>query len=275
MNFYKNRFLSDFIWRFILQDPRLRLRLTRLLVKDEDRQIELFGSPLYVNSIKEIGYINAERNNQSNIVARDEVASIINLALLLEPRDTFVDIGANVGLYSSILGRMKHLFPAVVYYAFEANPDTHARLRRTLTGLPIQTECIALSDREGKLAFCAGAVSGAFGSRSTASDPDFQIPDAMVEVAAKRLDQFPLQGQSLILKIDVEGHEWEVLQGAQRFFHEVRIKAVYLDGYKDARIPGFLHDLGFSRFDGRTLENPPKQNFSVLWIHRDWIRRSA
>lgn len=61
--------------------------------------IELFGAPLRVNKQKEIGYVRAYKNTKSNVVFRDEGAPLINLALILSPTDTFVDIGANVGLY--------------------------------------------------------------------------------------------------------------------------------------------------------------------------------
>lgn len=271
INFYRTRFVSRFISKYILRNPKLRLKLTRLLVKDRDLQVEMFGSRMVINSIKEIGYVNAYESTLSNVVTRDEVGSIINLALILESGDSFVDLGANVGLYSTILSRLHHVFPNLSYYAFEANPDTHARLCRTLEHGPVTVECIALSDREGALQFCSGAVSGAFGHKGSAAQPGFQIAEATVDVPAKRLDQYALQGSSLVLKIDVEGYEWEVLQGATQLFDEKRVKAVYLDGFRDARIPDFLRGHGFTAFDGRSLQSPPQQGFSVLWIKQEWI----
>ncbi len=269
MNIYKNKFITWLIWRLFLRNPRLRLWLTRLFLQEEEVEIEIAGSKLCVNTISEIGYVRAAKNSRSNIVFRDEIASIINLALILERGDTFIDIGANVGLYSGIIGRIQHVFPSIRFYAFEANPETAKRLRKTLKGNATIIECIGLSDYDGSMRFAKGAVSGVFGSLQDASD--FQDPDWTVDVPVKRLDSFDIAGNSIVMKIDVEGHEWQVLQGARGFFQAGRIKAVYLDGYKDARIPEFLQSKDFVAFDGRSMAKPPTQNFSVLFLKKACI----
>jgi FkbM family methyltransferase len=271
MNLYSNRFLSDFIHRFIIQRPRLRLALTRLLVRDRDLDVSICGGTLRINSIKEFGYLNAAKNAPSNIVFRDELATVLNLALLLEPGDTFLDIGANAGLYSVLLGRFSFICPHIRRYAFEANPDTAQRLRISVAPFGVQVESYALSDKAGKLQFSSGAVSGVFAAHSPSSPAPAGTP--LVEVETRRLDAMPLEGNSLVAKIDVEGHEWQVLQGASGLFAAKRFKAVYLDGYSDARIPDFLRTQGFDLFDGRSLQPSERPGFSLLAIHRDWLKR--
>jgi hypothetical protein len=63
-----------------------------------------------------------------------------------------------------------------------------------------------------------------------------------------------IAGDSLILKIDVEGHERQVLEGASGLFEARRVKAVYLDEYRDRGVVDFLRERGFTFYDGRTLE---------------------
>ena len=273
MNLYRNKYFSWLVWRLVLRNPRFRLLVTKLFVKAKEIDIEIFGSRLRIDTIKEIGYANAAKSCQSNIVARDEAASLLNLALIMEAADTFVDIGANVGLYTSIIGRMQKVFPGRAYFAFEANPDTFKRLSQTIEGTAIRATCVALSNRDGTLDFCGGAVSGVFGSVGSASD--FQDASETVSIKCTRLDFLPVTGASLILKIDVEGHEFEVLEGAEGFFRDGRVKAVYLDGFKDPRCSAFLEERGFRAFDGRTLDSPPQQGFSVLWISRGWLVRAS
>lgn len=269
MGLLQNKLVRWLGLKFLLRNPRWRLHVTKMIVKDEDKDIALFGGRLRVNTIKEIGYLNAHVTVSSNVVLRDEVGSLLSLALLLEPSDTFVDIGANVGLYSVLLGRLQRAVPRARYYAFEANPDTFGRLTQSLKGTRTECTCIALSENSGTLEFSPGATSGVFGA--TASASDFQMKDAVVRMEARRLDSFELEGGSLVLKIDVEGHEWEVLVGAEGLFRANRIKAVYLDGAHSDRIPAYLTGFGFRLFDGRTMVSPPTQDFSMLWINERWL----
>ena len=48
----------------------------------------------------------------------------------------------------------------------------------------------------------------------------------------RRLEDLAIQGHSLVMKIDVEGHEWEVLQCAIGLFQANRVRALYLDDFK-------------------------------------------
>src|SRR5207248_10249223 len=88
-------------------------------------------------------------------------------------------------------------------------------------------------------------------------------------VPCQKLDSLPIPDGNLILKIDVEEHELQVLNGAEALLKSGRIKVVYLDGYSSNLIPPLLQRHGFKFFDGRSLaraeqEVPP---FSLLAIH--------
>ncbi|AUD01423.1 FkbM family methyltransferase [Spirosoma pollinicola] len=271
MNIYSNKIISKIIWKLFINKPKFRLWLTKLLIRDKNAYIEIAGSKIYANTITEIGYVRAAKNANSNIVFRDEIASIINIALIISPQDTFIDIGANVGLYSSIISRLQYVYPNIKFYAFEANPETGEKLKRTLLDKNANIEILGLSDSEKVIPFAKGAVSGVFGALINASHN--QNSNWIVNISTRRLDSFALDGHSMILKIDVEGHEWEVLQGASKFFDETRIKAIYLDGYDDERVPSFLSDYGFVAFDGRSMSNAPTQYHSVLYINEKWLAK--
>lgn len=269
MRIYNNRVISYFFWRFILRNPRLRIFLTNLLVADEDVNVALFGSSVCVNKRKEIGYINAYDSSKSSIVFRDESGSLINLALILEPTDTFVDIGANVGLYSSVISKLIYVYPQMNFYAFEANPDTARRLRKSLEGRNVKIYDFALSNKECELEFVQGATSGVFGAKNHASD--FQVANNTQIIKAKTLDSVGIIGDSIILKIDVEGHEREVIEGATGLINDGRIKAIYLDGFNDEKLPDELKSKGFILFDGRTLKPLTVVQPSLLAIHKRYV----
>ena len=75
-----------------------------------------------------------------------------------------------------------------------------------------------------------------------------------------------IKGNSLVLKIDVEGQEKQVLDGATDLFKSQRIKAVYLDGYKDNEVEVFLKNYGFILLDGKSLKPTTGGLFSLLAI---------
>ena len=263
MNFPGRNFAVHLFWVTVGRFPAVRVWLTRLFVPSRDLDLQLFGAPLRINSREEIGLARAGRQSNSNIIFRDEVATLLNLSLLLQPGDVFVDIGANVGLYSSILSRFASAYPESKFIAIEPNPQTVERLRESVRNAPVTVLNVAVSDKMSELAFQPGITSGVF----KVADPG--QPGAIM-IRCQTLDSLPIPEGHLILKIDVEEHELEVLNGAEELLKSGRVKVVYLDGYSSKSIPPLLERHGFRFFDGRTLarsdhEVPP---YSLLAIHR-------
>jgi FkbM family methyltransferase len=258
------KLLRHWFWIVMFRFPKLRTRLTRLFLPEREVDVQIFGAPLRINTRDEIGLWRAARIAEENVIFRDEAASLLNLALLLRPDDVFVDIGANVGLYSSVLARFRKLYPQAKFVAIEANPGTAARLRQSVAHTEVSVLNIGASDRATELGFQTGVTSGVFKVATSGSG------NGLTNVQCDRLDALDLPAGDLVLKIDVEDHEWPVIEGASGLFVENRIKVVYLDGYGSAEIPVRLRSYGFVLFDGRTLqrcdETPPK--FSLLAVHQ-------
>jgi len=254
----------SFLDRYFIKQPKLRRLLTFLIEGDRTHDIQVIGTSLCVHSIKEHGYLRASRIASTSALLRDELPVIINLAALLQRGDTFLDIGANVGIYSLTLARMKNIMPDLKYYAFEANPDTFKRLFENAKALGIQSHNVALSDRNEFLSFVSGAVSHVFTTIENSSA--YSIADEQITVPCRRLDDMEIEGDSLIMKIDVEGQEKNVLDGALKLFLTDRVKAVYLDGYKDREIETFLRSHGFRLLNGKTLTPTDGGVFSLLAI---------
>ena len=262
MNFPGRNYAIHLFWKTVGRFPFVRVLLTRLFVRARDMDVQLFGAPLRINSREEIGLARAGRQSVHNVIFRDEVATLLNLSLLLQPGDVFVDIGANVGLYSSIMSRFANAFPTSRFIAIEPNPETAKRLRESVRNSPVTVLNLGLSDRETELAFLPGITSGVF----KVVEPG-QAGATMVR--CQKLDSLAIPEGDLVLKIDVEAHELQVLNGAEGLLQSGRVKVVYLDGYSSELIPPLLRRHGFKFFDGRTLipangEAPP---YSLLGIH--------
>jgi len=123
----------------------------------------------------------------------------------------FIDIGANFGLYSCIIGRSR-LAARVI--AFEPNRAMVERLREHLAanGLGgVEIHETALGALPHKAALALDVPGGDALARVVALRP------GGYEIDVVTLDEtLDFVGQPLVLKIDVEGYELEVLQGAKR-----------------------------------------------------------
>lgn len=138
------------------------------------------------------------------------------LPSLVDRRRNAVDVGANKGTYSYFLARL-----ARQVYAFEPNPKMFAVLGRTAARNVIALP-LALSDRSGaatlRVPYGRKGVSNQGSSLSAAKPMEHFIPLA---VERRRLDDLGFVDIGFI-KIDVEGHEREVLQGAAQIIERDR-----------------------------------------------------
>ena len=234
--------------RLYIKNPRLRRWVTTLLEGKGEQQVELFGSKLTIDVVKEHGYLRASRLARRSSLFRDEIAVLMSLSAVLDDVDTFIDIGANVGLFSVMLSKIRQVRP-LECHAFEANPDTYARLQKNAAAHGVIAHNVALSNEDGEKRFVAGAVSHVF--TTVEHQSAYSLPAETMTLPCRRLDGFSFRGHALALKIDVEGQEREVLQGAEALFDRVRV--VYVDGFSDHAIIDMLRARGFAFYDGRSL----------------------
>lgn len=129
----------------------------------------------------------------------------------LAPGDTFVDVGASFGYFSTRLGR--HVGPHGTVIAFEPGPQNQSLLLLNLSsnGVGAEVHQMALGDTPGVFAY---SRSGANGVVSTfGGDPRELVNHDLVP--ASTLDR-ELAGRSIdAIKIDVEGAEGLVIFGGR------------------------------------------------------------
>ena len=131
------------------------------------------------------------------------------LPLLVDPRRDAVDVGANKGVWTWFLARM-----VPVVHAFEPNPKAFAVLRR---GAAANVVCrsVALSDSSGTASLnVPKSTKGYSNQGSTLRTLPEGRRHASLVVETARLDDLELRNVGF-MKIDVEGHESPVLEGAR------------------------------------------------------------
>jgi FkbM family methyltransferase len=251
--------------RFFIKQPKLRRFITRLLYGSAPTQISILGADLLIHSELENGYLRAFQRARTLSLFRDEASVLINVASLIDDGCTFVDIGANIGVYSAIISRLGALKRDLSVIAFEVDPNTFARLAENARRHGFRAENIALAESERSIRFVRGAVSHV--TTTLEATTAYNIPAETFEARCMPLSAFDIPGSSIVMKIDVEGAEYEVLLGAAKFFAEGRVKAVYFDGVsKLPEVKEFLTRHGFRFLDGNSLR-PIKPNvFALLAI---------
>jgi len=176
--------------------------------------------------------------------------------------DLLVDVGANVGAYTilaSVVGGARVI-------AFEPVPRTFEYLSRN----------VSVNDVARRVTIVQAAVGSSPGSvhishsHDAANHVQWKPEENTVEVKLVTLDDFLIETPTL-LKIDVEGFETEVINGAYRILRAPELKAIIIElnglgnryGFNDSEVHNTLIGCGFQsyRYDPFTR----KMIFQPTW----------
>ena len=267
------RFVLD---RFFIKQPRLREWITRMVYGNDDTEIDLMGVKLVINRMRENGYLRASRKVRSSSALSDEMGALVTLAGLLRPGDTFVDGGANVGLFCCTMARFRATTPGLRVVAFEPHPDTFQRLEQNGKRCGVEVFPFGLSSASGEVEFEDGAVSHVFAvPQKGVNKSPYTVAGRNRKVQMRRLDEMIQAPCRVVLKLDVEGHELEALKGSARLFEAGCVKAVLLDSDEHpAELYEFLKANGFGFFDARSLAPQHHWNGAVLALHESFVERN-
>lgn len=182
-----------------------------------------------------------------------EYDDMVFLMRYLKSTDTLVDIGANSGVFSVLAAKVKK----ASVLAFEPVPRTFERLISNiqLNALSDTVICInkGLSSSSGELSF------------TTAHDATNHVcsnqeeVDGFVKVLVSTLDD-EIEHYAInptVLKIDVEGYEYFVLEGASKVLSAESLNVILIElndsgtryGHSDLAIANKLTSFGFKPYD--------------------------
>jgi FkbM family methyltransferase len=133
------------------------------------------------------------------------------LSMICRADGEFLDVGANHGIYAGYAARFSRRV-----IALEPHPIVAAEMARAVPG-NVEVIRAAASDRPGRaqLRIPTSAGSDVATRSSLESDANPGFGERTVEIELIAIDSLPLNNM-VAMKIDVEGHEFSVLEGATR-----------------------------------------------------------
>ena len=158
---------------------------------------------------------------------------------ILRPGQTAIDVGANLGYFTAVLAQC--VGPAGRVWSFEPVPETYELLRL----------CTSLNDyahvTPSRVALGAanGEIDMTYDRRHSGiatMHPDHVAGDTQ-RVEVRSLDTLVSAGEVVrrpdLIKVDVEGHEIDVLRGAQKMISEASPSIVFELNERTARVAGW------------------------------------
>ncbi|MEL6687513.1 MAG: FkbM family methyltransferase [Pseudomonadota bacterium] len=170
---------------------------------------------------------------------------------VLREDDTFLDIGANVGSYSVLAGKVC----GSKIIAFEPDEGTASSYERNMSANDISDydlHRVALGPQDGSISFTIG-----LDTVNRVSDRD-DLPTHKVPM--KKLDDIPNATSATFIKMDVEGFEAKVLEGAEKVLNSPSLIALQTE-CDDPAVETILNQSGLFRYyynaEDRTLTLEP------------------
>jgi len=169
---------------------------------------------------------------------------------VLKPDDLFVDVGANIGSYSILAATCK----GVNVLAFEPIPSTFSDLQKNikLNSLDNQIKAmnIGLADQNSTISFSSNLDV----TNHVILKNDKNYPS--IEVDVFTMDNVLNEKFPTVIKIDVEGYESQVINGAKKTINNPSLIAIIVElngsgkryGKEDNEIHKLLLSKGFNSF---------------------------
>jgi FkbM family methyltransferase len=199
--------------------------LGRLEEVDVHRDVE-FWRTVHRLALRCLGF-----GTGSDVAISGEREVVQFLARLLERKATIFDVGAHSGNYATMLSEV---FPTAEIHAFEPSRATFETLSERVSSLPTVTpHNLAFGDHEGSVVLYSDRAGSGLASLHDRRLGHFGVELVHQEqVRITTIDAFCRQ-QSIdrieFLKLDVEGHELAVLQGAADLIGRDAVDAIQFE----------------------------------------------
>jgi FkbM family methyltransferase len=176
---------------------------------------------------------------------------------LVEPGELALDIGANIGYMTSVLAARVSSSQGGSVWSFEAHPDIFSELKynvdnwqEQLNTVQFVPKNVAVSEQKGTVQL---QIPDAFAdNRGLASVMSVaEVTDKSIIIESCSLDDLFLKSRKIgVMKLDVEGHELQVLKGATQLLQKQKIRDCVFEEHREYPTPvtSFFEDMGYKIF---------------------------
>lgn len=189
-------------------------------------------------------YIHIQQHNSELICAPSsrylmENGEALVAQYYIPKNGTVIDVGANKGQWSSMAFSLST--PKVIH-AFEPIPALNQLLKNNLSHMPLIAHELACSNRKGMRTFYYFTHKKRSSQMSSFYPRDIEHAPTPIHVQTITLDEFCITSNIPIIdfvKIDSEGAELEIIEGAQSLLARKAIRALqfeYENSFKPADI---------------------------------------
>jgi FkbM family methyltransferase len=180
-------------------------------------------------------------------LARQGLSDVVTTEVLwrlTNPGDTTIDVGANIGYFTSLLAIRVGVQGQV--FAWEPHPETFRLLQSNVeswqeegTCAPITLYQTALSNRDGM-----GTLSNFVGQEANTSYSFLtsQPKTTQLSVRIAKLEHFLNSSKPIqLMKVDAQWHEAQVLEGAGEHLRSGKIRDIVFE--EESQFPARSHEL--------------------------------
>lgn len=235
----------------------------------------VFGFDIYQNNTDVIDYSRYKRFSINNLPEDEDSRIFKFIKYFIRSGDVTLDIGANIGLMTLVMSDFCGDSGKVI--SFEPGPVSSSLLKRNCyvngrLGKNVVIKEFALSDFNGQVSLFI-CPTGESDNQVHKGIQNYEFGDEKfrpkVDITARKLDDV-LEEEEIdinrlsFVKIDTQGHEWYVINGAKKVFSEATELVVlcefapYLKSWENLNIEKFYHlikSLGFTIYDTSEIKN--------------------
>ncbi len=199
------------------------------------------------------------------------------LAALVEPGQTVYDVGANIGFFTMLCSRL--VGPEGRVFAFEPIPENLATLRHNvalngLSNVTIVEQALSSSTGTAEMFVSPWSAFHSLNVEGASKQSDHEPQEGQITVQTVTLDEFAgregVRSPDL-LKVDVEGAELIVLEGAPETLHSRRPLLLCELHDTHAAYESFVQEIGYDvrviDAEGPDLADAPRNVHTIAWPH--------
>lgn len=185
-----------------------------------------FNKILYILSLKGMGITNYQN------YFTGELSMLKRLKKSGTKLENVFDVGANVGDYSL---NIQGLFPSAKIFAFEPVAETYSILQKKCKKTKIKTYNLGLGEKNGESKIFYDGGGGCLKTASIFGEVEKKLKKSVIhseKIKMVTIDSFVNKNKIEkidFLKIDVEGNELSVLNGARKMISDKKISIIQFE----------------------------------------------